>query len=58
MTIEVKLTPTKQEQLAYIQKYDHALFEGERPLEEIATELLYDSIRAKYNYLKEKHEGE
>ena len=55
MTIEIKLTPTKEEQLRVIQKYNRAVFEEERPLEDIATELLYDSIRARYNRYKEKY---
>ena len=55
MTVEIKLTPTKVEQLQLIQKYDRAVFEGERDIEEIARELLYDSIRVKYNYYIEKY---
>ena len=51
MTVEIKLTPTKVEQLREIQKYNRAVFEEERPLEDIARELLYDAIRVKYNYL-------
>lgn len=55
MTVEVKLTPTKVEQLREIQKYDRALFESERPIEDIARELLYDAIRVKYNRYREKY---
>lgn len=54
MTVEIKLTPTKVEQLREIQKHDRALFESERPIEDIARELLYDAIRAKYNYYREE----
>lgn len=50
MTVEIKLTPTKAEQLRAIQKY-----ESERALEEIATELLSDAVRAKYNLYREKY---
>ena len=55
MTIEVKLTPTKVEQLKLIQKYDRALFEDKRELDEIVRELLYDAIRTKYNRYREKY---
>lgn len=55
MTLEIKLTPTKEEQLRVIRKYNRAVFEDERPLEDIATELLYDAIRARYNRYKEKY---
>lgn len=54
-TVEIKLTPTKLEQLRVIQKYDRGLFESERDIEEIARELFYDAVRAKYNLYREKY---
>ena len=53
--IIIKLTPTKVEQLELIRKYDRGFNEPERDIEEIAQALLYDAIRAKYNYYREKH---
>lgn len=53
--ITIKLIPAKAEQLEYIRKYDRAPFEEPRPIEEIARELLYDGIRAKYNLYRERH---
>ena len=55
MTVEIKLTPTKVEQLRVIQKYDRAVFEDKRELEDIARELFYDAVRAKYNLYREKY---
>ena len=55
MTVEIKLTPTKVEQLRLIQKYDRAVCEDKRELEDIARELLYDAIRVKHNYYIEKY---
>lgn len=54
-TVEIKLTPTKLEQLRVIRKYDRGLFESERDIEEIARELFYDAVRAKYNFYREKY---
>lgn len=54
-SVRVRLTPTKVEQLKLIQKYDKPLFEAERPIEDIARDLLYDAIRAKYNLYIERY---
>lgn len=45
MTVQINLTQSKAEQLRAIQASD------ERSIEELATELLSDAIRVKYNYL-------
>jgi len=55
MTVEIKLTPTKVEQLREIQKHNRAVFEEERPLEDIARELLYDAIGIEYNRYREAY---
>lgn len=49
MTVQINLTPSKLEQLRAIQSYSRNA--DERNIEELATELLSDAIRAKYNYL-------
>lgn len=49
MTVQINLTPSKLEQLRAIQSYSRNA--DERNIEELATELLSDAIRVKYNYL-------
>lgn len=56
-TIEIKLIPTKREQLEAIRDYQrqsYSLNSEEQSLEEVARQLLYDAIRAKYNAIKDK----
>ena len=56
-SIEIRLTPTKLEQLEAIRDYQrqsYSLNSEEQSLEEVARQLLYDVIRAKYNAIKER----
>ena len=56
-TMEIRLTPTKREQLEAIRDYQrqsYSINSEEQSLEEVARQLLYDVIRAKYNAIKER----
>ena len=56
-SIEIRLTPTKLEQLEAIRDYQrqsYSINSEEQSLEEVARQLLYDVIRAKYNSIKER----